>query len=315
MNDNPDKELRRSFRRHMRRKRWKANKSALKGFFKLNRKGKTSNRSYGYGDYSRQESKLARINRNEEKKKALKTLLQRGEYRVYFLRTISISTAASIINFFALYIFYQVSTITISGFFSIPMGWSHFRFTYPLSSGSPLYTKIAIITVFLTPPLLCFILGLLCRTFLKRSTSRLYWIFIQWFSIHGTNFFFGAIISGILTRTEMIYATTWFFMSSSYDIIELMLIIISITALMIIGYWFSYTAFFIPKPKVYREKGYQQINLFTEIVIPYMGSIIVIIAISYPSLYLPYIIKVLSTLLIMIPLIARYQQFSKNVVA
>ncbi len=311
---NPDKELRRNFRRHYRRKRWQTLKRKVFSIFG------TKKSSANSADFKRpmrnfgNEAIMVKRNRNQAYRKALISVMKSSDLRNHYIKSLYFSLLAAIVSFIFLYSVYELTTISVARLFSIPIGWNAFQFTYPLATGSPLYTKYALIIIFLSGPIICLVLSLASRSLFLGSSIKHHFtrLLSLWICVHGFNLFFGSVIVGIITRTEALYATMWFFMSSTYDLGEMILLLISIFMLLIFGYWI--TPLFLATSKIAFsiQPGYRMITLFMEIIIPFLIAEAVLITISFPSLYLPFILKIVTSAIVVVPIVFRYVSIPKE---
>lgn len=253
---------------------------------------------------------LARIHRREERKRskaeanlAWNEIRTSGELRMRFFREMLQSSAWCLLAALITYIAYQAVTIIVAGAYQIPVIWQYNRLTYPLYTWSPLYTRQALVVIFASGPVICMLLALLgIGLFFRSKQSKIkYHNFFLWLFIHGINMFFGSYISGILTRTEFVYASEWLFLSNPFDIEELIFGIISLATLVLTGRLVSVMFLLSSGSVTLVQPKYRQFFSISAIFIPWITLVIVFFLITLPDYYVPLIIKTLTPGFIVIP--------------
>jgi hypothetical protein len=239
---------------------------------------------------------------------SLKEILKTPDLRNKFALSLVQSTTYYILSFLFIYIVYQLITIAVSRMFDIPTIWYYYRVKFPLFSGSHLYTRAALIAIFACGPLLSLILSFIFLNFFlnKKVKNHNLKLFFLWGFINGASMFFGSYIVGFITRTEFIYVSEWIFLSSMFDVEEIIFTLISITISLLIGR--LATPLFIissgsvnilePKVRIY--------FILSQAVLPWMIGVVVFYLLTSPHHYLPFFLKTLSPILIIIPSLFSY---------
>jgi len=253
---------------------------------------------------------LTRFHRREERKHlkaetslAWNEIRTSGELRMRFFREMLQSSAWCLLAALITYVAYQAVTIIVADAYQIPVIWQYNRLTFPLYTWSPLYTRQALVVIFASGPVICMLLALLgIGLFFRSKRSKIkYHNFFLWLFIHGINMFFGSYISGILTRTEFVYASEWLFLSNPFDIEELIFGIISLATLVLTGrlvpvmFLLSSGSVTLVKPK------YRRFFSISAIFIPWITMVLVFFLITLPDYYVPLIIKTLTLGFIVFP--------------
>ena len=201
---------------------------------------------------------------------------------------------------FLIYYYSIISTAYLSG---IPIELEHLRFRYLLGPGASQYTRFSIIIVFFSGPVASLFLSIVSfLVFRKTHPSRRFLRYLTlWMMVFGANYFFGSIISGIITRTETVYATQWVMLNPAYDLTELFLILVSLFLMILMGYLVSpmFAAASIGKSNF--NTGQALYSPFLEIIAPWLLSIILLFVLNWPDYYLPLIIRSFLTVIILIP--------------
>jgi hypothetical protein len=262
-------------------------------------------------DYARMQHKLASHSRRKNFRSAMLTILSNPGLRSHYTGRILTSTFACITSFLLFYSIYEITTILSGRLFSIPIGWSGFHFIYYIHSGSVLYTRIALICIFGSGPIISLILAFLILNLLKRKQiSMIFFRFsIVWGFIHGFNLFFGSFIVGILTSTEAVYASVWLFMSSVFGPSDFLIILVCLISMLIAGRlltpWFIMASINVTDdPYMYRP-----ILTLTDIVFPWLAGTLCLNLFTLHETFIPYTLKTLTPVILLIPLISRYSSY------
>ena len=226
------------------------------------------------------------------------------------------STFLFIAAFFIMYFGNKLITILTAQFFDIPAVLYSYRIFWPLYTYSSLYTRLALIVIFAMGPIFS-----LAASF---GLYRVYmWIrkyplnlktLVLWMAFHGFNLFFGAYISGVITRTGFVYTTEWLFYSHVFDVEEIIFMIVSIITLIIIGYFM--TKQFIssatsvrmidPKTRLYFIVG--------KVLLPWLFGTGVLFLMNYPRNPPELLVLYGVSLLMIIPVLATYNSPSNQLV-
>ena len=273
------------------------------------KKRKSADGSYLYlYRMSKQERKAMRIKKRKEIRENFKTIVTTPDLRLKFALSFLHSTAYFIFSFMFVWVIYQVVTIMVASSFQIPVIWYYYQLKFPLYTYSPLYTRAALITIFAAGPIMSLMLAFvfLRLYFSKSAILRRFKQFFLWGFISGCNFFFGAYISGIVTHTEFVYASEWFFMSNGYAVQEIILSSVSVVMLVIIGRIVT-PLFLLSSGSVTLIKpGFRFFFILSQVIFPWMAGVVILFLITLPNYYLPLILKTLLPVLMLVPSLFLY---------
>jgi hypothetical protein len=166
-------------------------------------------------------------------------------------------------------------------------------------------------------PLVSFLLGILFyRLFIVFRYRTVYLkTFFIWASISSFTLFFGAYISGAVTRTGFIYASEWLFLNNMFDIKEIIFITLSVIALAIIGFMMTKAFLEASHSRALIEPRVRVIYIFSAVIIPYFIGVFVLFALNFPNNPAELLLLYLSPLLIGIITLFRHNAFSLQNVA
>jgi hypothetical protein len=166
-----------------------------------------------------------------------------------------------------------------------------------------------VIVIFIIGPLLSLIMAVLARRSLLKNRFKLYQskLFYAWLTLFGYTFFFGSVITGVLTRTEAMYATTWIFMSDMFDIKEASVVFISISCMLILGSYLNRVFIYSMGSPFFIRTANRPFSLYAAIVLPWFISLMLLALVSAPYFYIPYLLKNLSSGILMVPLIFTFR--------
>ena len=263
-----------------------------------------------YTTYSlskKERKELARQKRKQFRDN-LRTIFTSSELRQKFGFAYLHSTAYFTLAFILIYIIYQVITILLASSYSIPIVWYYYQLKFPLYTYSPLYTRMAMVVIFASGPILSLMLAFvfLRMYFSKNYIARRFKLFFLWGFICGVNMFFGAYISGFITRTEFIYTSEWLFMSHVFAVEEIVFAIIATVSLIIIGRIIT-PLFLLSSGSVTLIKPEFRLHFILSVVIlPWITGMVILFLITLPNYYIPLIIKTITPGFILIPSIFLY---------
>ncbi|MBN3034992.1 MAG: hypothetical protein JW861_05355 [Bacteroidales bacterium] len=185
-----------------------------------------------------------------------------------------------IIAYLTVYMVYQMTVLLSASFW----GLDSVLFYYDLAFNdySPLWTRLNIIFITLSGPLISLIIGLLfLRIFVGSSkigtNTRLFFI---WIGIHGCNLFLGAFASGVSFDEGFGYVANWLYMNVFWKILfSLMFLFI----LSLIGYY-STSRFLETSNSIFRTRKENRFRfLLFQAVIPWLAGLLLIILVKIPN--------------------------------
>jgi len=254
------------------------------------------------------DKKIAFKNRARSLRMSFREAIKSSELRKKLAFTLLQSSTYFILSFLLVYVVYQAITILAAYAFNIPTVWYYYRVQFPLFSGSHLYTRTALIIIFSSGPLLSLGLAFLFLKFYfsgKNNNPGLK-LFFLWGFINGANFFFGSYIVGFITRTEFIYSTEWIFMSSIFDIEEIIFTVIAITISLLIGRLATPLFLLTTGSEKIIIPRFRLFFILNQVLFPWLIGIVVFYFISTPVHYLPLIFKTITPFFILLPSLFTY---------
>jgi hypothetical protein len=252
--------------------------------------------------------KFAFKNRLRITVEAFTEIVKNSDLRKRFLKGLLQSTAYFILAFLFIYIIYQIVTIVVARGFNIPTVWYYYRVKFPLFTGSHLYTRSALISIFSAGPLISLALAFLFlqRFFNRKTVSQNLKLFFLWGFICGINMFFGSYIAGFITRTEFIYVTEWIFMSSIFDVEEIIFAVTAITISLLIGRLVTPLFLLSTGSSVLIEQRFRFYYILSHVIFPWMVGVVVFFFLTTPTHYFPLFLKTLTPVIILMPVIVTH---------
>jgi sulfur relay (sulfurtransferase) DsrC/TusE family protein len=228
-----------------------------------------------------------------------------------------VSTSYFVLSFLLFFIINQLLTILSAHSFTIPSTWNYFEVKFPISDLSNLWTRKALVTIFAVGPIVCILLALLAlRLFLIEKASAHYLrLFFSWCILQGANFFFGAYIVGMVTRSGFIYSSEWIFMSNMFDVEEIIFSVIAFFFMLITGKYIiraflmsSLSATLIrPQNRVY--------YVISTIFLPWLTGSIILFFLMAPKYPITVSLMLLAMLIPIVNIFVHYNDpTSKNIV-
>ncbi len=219
------------------------------------------------------------------------------------------STLAFFLSFIVLYTFNNLITILAASFFDIPAELFQAKIYWPLSTYSSLYQRGALIIIFGSGPILMLISALLIFFIIIRRLrgSLFFKLFSLWSFIHSINYFFGAYIIGVVTRTGFIYATEWIFMNSGITVLEIIFVSGSILILILISRTVQRTFLSISPSSAIIQKQFRLWYILNTVIFPWIIGGLLIIVYGIPNLKIEYIFLPVFIGLITFPVLLGYK--------
>jgi hypothetical protein len=309
----PEELERRRVIRHLRKERNAARKKWISSFLKNPYRTvfpkKWSAKEVGYIPHqTKKDRKIAARRRRKEMLGNLRIVFATPDLKKKLLITFLQSSAYYVLSFLLIYIVYQIVTILVARSFSIPVVWYYYELKFPLYTYSNLYTRTALVTIFGSGPVVSLVLSLvfLRLFFYKNLNSQNLRLFYLWSIINGLNMFFGAYIVGFLTRTEFIYTSEWLLMSSVYDVEEIIFTTLSLGILVISGRQIT-SMFLVSSGSVTLvTPEYRLFFILCQVIFPWMAGGIILFLITTPTYYIPFLLKTITPVLILIPSLFTY---------
>ncbi|MDO9255532.1 MAG: hypothetical protein Q7U54_08475 [Bacteroidales bacterium] len=296
--------------RKIKRRKWwaKFRKNPWRAIFPRKKRRLAGGGYYTTYSLSKKERKELARQKRKQFRDNLRAIFTSSELRQKFGFAYLHSTAYFILAFILIYIIYQVITILLASSYSIPIVWYYYQLKFPLYTYSPLYTRMAMVVIFASGPILSLMLAFvfLRMYFSKNYIARRFKLFFLWGFIGGVNMFFGAYISGFITRTEFIYTSEWLFMSHVFAVEEIVFAIIATVSLIIIGRIIT-PLFLLSSGSVTLIKPEYRLHFILSVVIlPWLTGIGILFLITLPNYYIPLIIKTITPGFLLIPSIFLY---------
>ncbi len=234
------------------------------------------------------------------------------ELRNAYLKIIVNSTVMFVLAFMLSYFVNQLVTIYTAKILNIPSQLFSYRIYWPLYTYSTLYSRQVLILIFGMGPLVSFLLGILFyRLFIVVRYQSVYLkTFFLWTSISSFVLFFGAYISGAVTRTGFIYASEWLFLNNMFDIKEIIFITLSVIALIIIGIMMTKSFLESSFSRALIEPRMRVLYILSAVVLPVIIGILILFAVNFPNNPAELLLLYLSPFLISIVMLFRYNAIS-----
>jgi hypothetical protein len=304
---NPEQELRREVRIQLKLEQ-KARKKIWIGNFRQNpiktlfAKKKDEDKLL-LEQWRKTNKKVAFRKKIKDFRNALSEVVKSPELRRRFSLSLLQSTAYFTLSFLLVYVIYQAITILTAYLFNIPTIWYYYRVTFPLFTGSHLYTRVALISIFAIGPFISLGLAFMFLRFFfsRKQTSHGLKLFFLWGFICGANFFFGSYVVGFVTRTEFIYATEWIFMSSMFDVEEIIFTVISMTIALLIGRLATPLFLLTAGSEKMIAPNFRLIFILTQVFFPWLFGVLIFQVLTTPQHYFPFTLKTITPLFILVP--------------
>ncbi len=230
------------------------------------------------------------------------------EVRIEFSKSVLNSTILFVLAFLTVYYINNYVTIYTAQFFDIPTVLYSYRIFWPLYTYSSLYTRQALVATFGMGPFFCLLLAVLflqMPRWLKKYNFN-FKLFALWLSFHAFNTIFGGYIAGVITRTGLMYAVEWLFLTAVFDKTEIILLILAVVAMFVLG--FFATSYFLQavNAKILREPKYRIFYLVGNVAIPWIIGNLILFLLNLPNNPTELLLLYTSSILIIIPIFSNY---------
>jgi|GEM_PF-2971778 len=199
-------------------------------------------------------------------------------YWLYLLNSITLF----IVAYLLVYLIYQFTVIIMASFWGLDSVLFYYDLTF--NDYSPLWTRINIILITFSGPLISLVIGILFfRLFSDKVRGNLKLLFI-WIALHGFNLFLSAWASGVSFEEGFGYVPIWLFMNIFWKIF------FSLTFLFILGFigYYSARKFLETSNSAHRVKKENRMKfLFFQALMPWFLGSLMILLIKMPN-NLPY---------------------------
>jgi hypothetical protein len=213
-----------------------------------------------------------------------------------------------------MYYLSQFASIFVAGKYSIPAVLHSYRIFWPLYTYSSLYSRQALIVIFGIGPLVCLSMAFgLFHLYNRIKTGNRYLkIFLIWLIFHGVNQFFGAYISGVITRTGFVYTTEWLFYSRIFGIQEILLVIVSV--LVLVGFGLYSTKQFILAANANQliDPAIRQVFILAQVFLPWLVGYLIIFLSNLPHNPPELLLLYLASFLMILPVFFNFNSSSNR---
>lgn len=225
-----------------------------------------------------------------------------------YLKTFINSTALFVLSFIIVYYIYQLITLNTAKAFDIPTVLYSYRIYWPLYTYSTLYTRLALIVIFGTGPFISLMLGIVYYRLYLWARNKTVFIktFLLWAGIHSITMFFGSYIVGVVTRTGFIYTSEWLFLSSVFDVEEILFMIVSIIALIIVGYYSTRHFILTSNSAIIIEPRIRLFYVLSKVFFPWLFGNLTLYFITFPNNPIELNILYVVSILIIAPVFSNY---------
>jgi len=235
-------------------------------------------------------------------------LIRIREVRTEFSKSVINSTILFVLAFLTVYYINDYVTIYTAKIYDIPAVLYSYRIFWPLYTYSSLYTRQALVATFGMGPFVCLFLAILflqVPRWLKKYNLNLR-LFALWLSFHAFNTVFGGYIAGVITRTGLMYSVEWLFLTAIFDKTEIILLILSVIAMFVLG--FFATSYFLTavNAKILREPRYRIFFLVGNVAIPWILGNLALFLLNLPNNPTELLLIYATSILIIIPVFSNY---------
>lgn len=239
-----------------------------------------------------------------------------SSYRILLIKTLINSILMFVLAFWLVYLSNQMVSILIGKFFSIPAVLYSYRIFWPLYTYSSLYSRQALIVIFGLGPLSSLILAIAgYRIYLWARKFRFnIKVFILWLAIHGFNMFFGAYISGMITRTGFIYTTEWLFFSNIFDVEEIIFLIFSIIGLIIIGVYSTRQFILASNSPDIIQPRLRFFYILAQVFLPWLVGNGIILMLNFPNNPPEFMLLIASSGLMVLPAFTNFNTLDNQMI-
>jgi len=221
------------------------------------------------------------------------------------------STVALLFSYVSIYYLNQFLTVIVSSAFSISTVLYYFDIIYQIGPYSSLWNRFNIIVINGAAPFLSLLFAVIFYRFFKISKDRikLFRMYFFWGMIFSFNMFFGAYIVGAITRSGFIYFTEWIFYSYMFDIEEIIFMVLSLIALVAIGYFASHFVLTVASTKLLITQKNKPYYKIMQLLLPYITVMLIVNIFSIPNINFYNILLQLSLLLVIAPAMINYENY------
>lgn len=202
----------------------------------------------------------------------------RKRFGVY-VKPVLISTAAFMIAYQIVWLFYQFAVMVVASFNDIDSVLYYYEVMFPIGNTSPKWTQTNIIFITLSGPLFSLIMWAIYRhVILRRPRIGAAWrMFFIWLTLGSMMMFFGAFVAGAITRQGFGYVVNWLYMSIAFRIFFSMIFLSFII-------WLSWNIVsLLPESSGSDSwKNSKNYYIFSRLIIPWLigGSIMILLKIT-----------------------------------
>ncbi|MCB0806285.1 MAG: hypothetical protein KDC05_10840 [Bacteroidales bacterium] len=264
----------------------------------------------------RRERYRFRIRRMQNSLGRFGVFLRNTQVRNDVLKTAINSSVLFLVSFILINLADKMISILTAGFFDIPAVLYSYRIFWPLYTYSTLYTRLALIVIFATGPIFSLALSLIFyQVYLwARRFPANFKTFIVWSIFHGITMFFGAYVSGVITRTGFVYTTEWIFFSNIFDVEEIIFLVVSVIVLVIAGFYLTRQFLFAATTNRLIMEGNRIYFMLAQIMIPWILGNAALFVINYPRNPPELLLLYGVSILMVIPMLASYNTPSNQMV-
>jgi len=205
--------------------------------------------------------------------------IKKTHQKGYFIYTIN-SVALYVIAYLLIYLTYQLTVLIVSSRWNLDSVLFYYDLAF--NDYSPLWSRLNIIIVTISGPLICLLIGILfLKVFANKPKVKGFLkLFILWIAMHGFNLFLGAFASGVSFDKGFGYVPAWLYFNVFWQIfVSLSFLFI----LVLIGYY-SVPKFLDTSNSAYRiRKGNRVKFLFYQVVLPWFIGGLIIFLVKVPN--------------------------------
>ncbi|MBN2173599.1 MAG: hypothetical protein JW731_05685 [Bacteroidales bacterium] len=203
----------------------------------------------------------------------------KSQQKNYFYYTIN-SIALFITAYLLIYMIYQLTVLVTASRWRLDSVLYYFDLAF--NDYSPLWSRLNIIIVTASGPVVCLLIGILFFRLIsnRKKLKGFRKLLVMWIAIIGFNMFLGAFASGVSFDEGFGYVPAWLYLNVFWQIfISLLFLFI----LGLIGYY-SASKFLDTSNSSYRVRPENKVKfLFFQVVLPWIIGILIIFLVKIPN--------------------------------
>ncbi|MBM3404195.1 MAG: hypothetical protein FJY10_04825 [Bacteroidetes bacterium] len=226
------------------------------------------------------------------------------------------STSMYLLSFFILYFLNQLAIVLVASMHKVPTTLFFNNIWYQIPTLSNLWTRKGLVLIFGIGPLITIVLGIIAIALFNayRNRFQFFKVFLLWTAFHCMNFFFGAYIVGVATRTGFIYVSEWIFLSNIMDVEEVIFMILSFTIMLGLGSLFTNLFLKAANSKTLLVDEHKLFYLIFQAFLPWIIGSGISLLFWIPGIPIQNYLIIVTPLLMLIPMFATYNSQRNQII-